>query len=107
MSRDAMRVRTSAGLCGLLTVAIFAVAHPDEARAQACLEELRVLPAGELTMDGSAGEERLAFLRFQVADFLFDGVETLSSAAYVTGKTEGGRPYHVWSLSTTSKTGSG
>ena len=98
MSHDAKRVRAPAGLCGLLAVAILVVAHPDEARAHACLEELQVLPAGELILNGPAGEERLAFLRFQVADFLFDGVETLSSAAYVTGKAEGGRPYHVWSL---------
>lgn len=98
MSRDALHARALGHTRGLLVVAALAAAYPGDARAQACLEPLQVLPAGQLTLDGPGGKQILAFLRFRVADFLVDGFETLSSAAYVTGRSEGGRPYHVWSL---------
>lgn len=98
MSHALPRACAPSGARGLLAFAILLVAAPEEARAEACLEQVKVLSAGDMILDGPGGETRLEFLRFQVADFLFDGVETLSSAAYVTGKADGGRPYHVWSL---------
>ncbi|WP_322890468.1 MULTISPECIES: hypothetical protein [unclassified Yoonia] len=79
---------------------LFAAGHvaPAIAQSAACLTPVEVVETGEMWITLDDRTDRLVFIAVTVDDLLFDGAESISSAAVLSGENAAGGPYQIWSI---------